>query len=324
MPETVHIDQLLRAYRTTTAAPPPARRLRFTGVGDRDVYNVSAPFAGPDGTTLLAGRVEQRSDERSETVLFRREDDGTWSPLPGAARPALQDPFAFTHRGAVHLGGVEVLPGVLPDGAPTLRYRTVVLRLDRTDRPTPAFTGPWGMKDLRFAELPDGRLAVLTRPQGGEDGRGRIGLTVVGSLAALTLEAVAAAPRLEHLFLPEEWGGVNQVTPLPDGTLGLLAHVARFDDAGDRHYYPVAFVLDPVDRRHTAPRLLFERGDLPVGPSKRPDLVDVVFPGALVPRDGGVTVWCGVGDAEAFEVDLPPVFDPLPPAGPGHAAPAAG
>lgn len=307
MPPTARIDALLAAHRASGPAPTAARRLRFAGVGHRDVYNVSAPFAGPDGTVLLAGRVEDRADERSETVLFTRDDSGTWVPAPGTARPALQDPFTFSHRGVTHLGGVEVVEAALPDGAPTLRYRTVVLELADPARPVRAFTGPWGMKDLRFADLPDGRLAVLTRPQGAADGRGRVGVTVVPSLAALTVADVHAAPRLTHLFLPEEWGGVNQASPLPDGTLGLLGHVARFDDAGHRHYYPIAWTLDPVTRRYTPPRMLFERRDLPAGPAKRPDLVDVVFPGALVHRAGGVTVFCGVGDAEAYEVDLGPV-----------------
>lgn len=311
MTTTARVDDLLAAHRASGATPTATRRLRFAGVGDRDVYNVSAPFAAPDGTLLLAGRVEDRADERSETVLFARDDAGVWTPVPGAARPALQDPFTFDHQGVTHLGGVEVVDAALPDGSPTLRYRTVVLRLADPARPEPAFTGPWGMKDLRFADLPDGRLAVLTRPQGGADGRGRIGVTVVPSLADLTTADVDAAPRLEHLFLPDEWGGVNQATPLPDGTLGLLGHLARFDDAGHRHYYPIAWTLDPITARHTAPRMLFERRDLPAGPAKRPDLVDVVFPGALVPRDGGATVFCGVGDAEAYEVDLGPVHAPL-------------
>lgn len=311
MSTTVRTDHLLRAHRASGAAPVAVRRLRFAGVGDRDVYNVSGPFRGPDGARLLAGRVENREDERSETVLFAQDHDGTWRPAPGTARPALQDPFVFEHHGVTHLGGVEVVEFPGPDGNPTLRYRTVVLRLADPARPAPAFTGPWGMKDLRFADLPDGRLAVLTRPQGGPDGRGRIGVAVVPSLADLTIADVDAAPRLAHLFHPEEWGGVNQATPLPDGTLALIGHLARFDDAGHRHYYPIAWTLDPVTRRHTAPRMLFERRDLPPGPAKRPDLVDVVFPGASVGREGGVTVLCGVSDAEAYEVDLDHVHEPL-------------
>lgn len=310
--ETVRVDHLLSAYRGTGTAVRAARRLRFAGVDGRDVYNVSAPFRAPDGAVLLAGRVEDRADERSETVLFARDDAGTWCPVPGAARPALQDPFVFGHAGVPHLGGVEVVEAVGPDGDPTARYRTVVLRLADLARPEPAFTGPWGMKDLRFADLPDGRLAVLTRPQGGPDGRGRIGLAVVDSLAALTIADIEEAPRLERLFRPDEWGGVNQAVVLPDGTLGLLGHVARFDTAGDRHYYPMAFRLDPATLRHTAPELLFERRDLPPGSAKRPDLADVVFPGALVPAPGGVTAYCGVGDAEAYEVDLPAPFPVAP------------
>jgi hypothetical protein len=310
MPPTVRTEQLLAVYRHTGTRPRAARRLVFDGVGDRDVYNVSAPFTGPDGARLLAGRVEHREDERSETVVFALGTDGVWRPLPGAARPALQDPFVFRHDGATHLGGVEVVEvadAPLPDGRPTLRYRTVVLRLSDPGHPVPAFAGPWGMKDLRFAELDDGRLAVLTRPQGGADGRGRIGVTVVPSLAALSLADVAAAPRLEDLFATDEWGGVNDVTLLAHGTLGLLGHIARFDAGGDRHYYPMAFELDPGTLAYTPPRLLFERADLPVGPSKRPDLADVVFPGAMVQRHDGVTVYCGAGDAEALEVDLDPV-----------------
>lgn len=306
VPETARIDTLLARHRAAGRPPARARRLRFTDVDGRDVYNVSAPFPGPGGLPLLAGRVERRDDERAETVLFTVCADGSWAPLPGAARPALQDPFVFAHRGATHLGGVEIVEDLGADG-PTLRYRTVVLRLDDPAAPVPAFTGPWGMKDLRFAELADGRLAVLTRPQGGADGRGRIGVTTVASLAALTLDDVAAAPRLETLFLPEEWGGVNQASVRPDGRLDLLGHIARFDEAGDRHYYPIAFVLDPVSRAHTTPRMLFERRDLPDAPAKRPDLVDVVFPGAVVPRPGGVTVLCGVGDAATFAVDLGPL-----------------
>jgi hypothetical protein len=308
MPPFARVDDLLQAHRAGGRIPEATRRLVFAGVGERDVYNVSAPFTGPAGWPLLAGRVERRADEQSETILFERGPDRAWRPLPGAARLPLQDPFVFEHDGATHLGGVEV-EHTGPDGTGALRYRTAVHRLEDPGAPAPAFLGPWGMKDLRFAELPDGRLVVLTRPQGGADGPGRIGVTTVPSLADLTIAAVDSAPRLEHLFAPDEWGGVNQATALGDGSLGLLAHIARFDAAGHRHYFPVAFVLDPVSRRHTRPRLLFERDDLPPGPAKRPDLHDVVFPGALVSREGGVTVFCGVGDAEAFEVDLGPVFD---------------
>ena len=44
-----------------------------------------------------------------------------------------------------------------------------------------ALTGPPKMKDIRFLQLLDGRILVLTRPQGERGGRGRIGFCVVDS-----------------------------------------------------------------------------------------------------------------------------------------------
>ena len=305
MSSTVRIEQLLTDHRASGPRLAGAVRLVFEGVGDRDVYNVSVPFEAPGlpGSRVIAGRVESRDSELSTVVLFA-EDAGVWRPVPGAARPELQDPFTFTVHGARYLGGVEIDVPPADDPSGELRYRTIVLRCDDVTELVPVFDGPWGMKDLRFGELPDGRVAVVTRPQGGADGRGRVGVTVVDAVESLTLADIAAAPRLEGLFLPEEWGGVNQVDVLEDGRLDVLAHIARFDEDGGRHYYPISFEIDPVGLTWTAPTMLFERGDLPAGQSKRPDLRDVVFPGGRERRDGRTSVICGAGDAETWWVDL--------------------
>lgn len=303
MSSTAPIDMLLAAHRSTAGGVRTARRLVFEGVGDRDVYNVSVPFEDPaqPGRRLIAGRVEERSSEHS-TVVFFAETDGVWRPVPGAARLVLQDPFVVVLAGVTYVGGVEIDEPT--DGTGELRYRTIVLRCDSVADLEPVFCGPWGMKDLRFGELPDGRVAVLTRPQGGADGRGRIGVTVVGSLERLTVADVESAPRLEGLFLAEEWGGANQVDVLVDGRLDVLGHIARFDADGGRHYYPMTFVVDPVALTWSPPRILFERQDLPEGEAKRPDLRDVVFPGGREARDGTTTLVCGVGDAETWWVEL--------------------
>ena len=62
--------------------------------------------------------------------------------------------------------------------------------------------------------------------------------------------------------------------------------------------------LDPVGLEHTAPRILFERRDLPPGEAKRPDLADVVFPGWVDTAAPAPTVYCGVSDAEAYRVQV--------------------
>lgn len=305
MSSTAQIDQLLAEHRAAGPRLDGATRLVFEGVGERDVYNVSVPFEAPGlpGSRVLAGRVETRDSEQS-TVVFFTEEEGVWQPVPGAARLDLQDPFVFAVRGTRYLGGVEIQVPDVGDLVGEIRYRTIVLRCDDLTELVPVFDGPWGMKDLRFGELPDGRVAVVTRPQGGADGRGRIGVTVVDAVESLTVADIERAPRLEGLFLPEEWGGVNQVDVLDDGRLDVLAHIARFDDQGGRHYYPITFEIDPVALSWTAPQMLFERGDLPDGESKRPDLRDVVFPGGRERRDGRTSVICGVGDAETWWVSL--------------------
>lgn len=305
MSATARVEQLLADHRASGARPRAVERLVFEGVGARDVYNVSVPFDDPGlpGRRVIAGRVEERDSERS-TVVFFAEDGEVWRPVPGSARPRLQDPFAFEVHGVRYVGGVEIAEPDPADGSTELRYRTIVLRCDDLVELVPVFDGPWGMKDLRFGELPDGRVVVVTRPQGGLDGRGRIGVTVVDSVERLTLADVARAPRLDGLFLEEEWGGVNQVDVLDDGRLDVLAHIARFDADGGRHYYPVTFEIDPVGLTWTPLRMLFERGDLPAGESKRADLWDVVFPGGCLRHDGVTSVVCGVGDAETWRVEV--------------------
>ncbi|MEV1131847.1 DUF1861 family protein [Agromyces sp. NPDC049794] len=304
MGRTVTTERLLAEYRRNAAVPLAVERLSFDGVGDRDVYNPSGIFTDASGRELLAGRVEERTSEWSKVVVFERAG-GVWQVVPDAAALDLQDPFVFHHAGTRYLGGVEITEVEGEGGTPVFAWRTVVMDHSDMSRPATAFTGPWGMKDLRFVDLADGRLGVFTRPQGSEDGRGRIGFTTVDSLAALTIDDVAAAPRLERLFVPEEWGGVNHAWLLDDGRLGVLGHIAAFDDDGARHYYPISFAFDPATSEVIDPRILFERRDLPDGPAKRADLHDVIFPGwADVAHDPQLVV-CGASDAEVFAVGLP-------------------
>lgn len=223
----------------------------------------------------------------------------------------LQDPFVSVHGGVLHLGGVEIVED--PQGLPgnPFQYRTVIMEAPSLRAARTVFTGPWGMKDIRLVDTQDGRLGVFTRPRKGADGRGRIGFTVIDSMADLTVELVQSTPRLADLFIAEEWGGVNHASLLDDGRIGILGHIATLDDEGNRHYYPMSFVLNPVDVTWTEPYVLFERLDLPAGESKRRDLVDVVYPGGWAWDRRRATVYCGAGDAEAYQVTIPNPFPEL-------------
>jgi hypothetical protein len=296
---------LLEQYRRSGDKPFQAEKLTFAGIGGKDVYNITAPFQD-NGETVVAGRVESRDSEQSEIVFFVRSPSGEWVPKSGAPVLSLQDPFHTRINGELILGGVETFPHPEREG---LGWRTVFYRGADLGGLRRFFDGPDYMKDLRLVQLKDGRIGVFTRPQGVKGGRGKIGYTTAAALEDLTHELVAEAPLLEGLFLDEEWGGCNEIHVLSNGLLGVLGHIARFDEQRNRHYYPMVFVFDPENREFTDMRIIAERSDFADGPAKRPDLVDVVFSGGLIRKaDGTADLYAGVSDAEAHKITISDPF----------------
>ncbi|MDZ7542959.1 DUF1861 family protein, partial [Clostridium perfringens] len=168
------------------------------------------------------------------------------------------------------VGGVEIFPD--PEKEDTLKWRTIFYKGKNIQSLERFFVGPDGMKDLRLAQLLDGKIAVLTRPQGEKGGRGKIGFTIINSLNELTIEVVNESPLLNGLFIDEEWGGANEARPLDSSTLGILGHIACFDNDGNRHYYPMTFKLDINTLKVSEQKLIAIRKDFKPGEAKRPDL----------------------------------------------------
>lgn len=303
--------ELLARLAAESAGPRAAGKIAFVGVGEHDVYNITAPFFF-DGQTLIAGRVESRFTESSTLVLFRRGRDGTWHPCPGApVLPGLQDPCVTTINGELILGGVR-FPVPLPDGRNGWRmefYRG--RRLSGLER---FLTGPDHMKDIRLICLPDGRVAVFNRPQGEVGGRGKIGLTLARSLDELSAKVIVEAPLLEAQHPDSEWSGANEIHVLRDGRLGVLGHIACWDEQETRHYYPMVFAVHPDTRRASALRIIARRCDFPEGPAKRPDLADVLFSGGLLRHGNGTaTLFAGLSDAEAGYLRMDDPMAPFEP-----------
>lgn len=279
-------------------------KLVFSGVGGRDVYNITAPFqAGEE--TVIGGRVEARDTELAEAVFFA-ERDGVWRPLAGVRTFAkLQDPCVARVAGEWVVGGVE-FPVRLADGE--VGWRMQFYRGKRLEELEPLLTGPERMKDIRLVELADGRVGVFSRPQGAMGGRGTIGFTAVDGLEALDAQVIEQAPLLGGQFRAEEWGGANEAHLLRNGRIGVLGHIACMDAAG-KHYYPMVFSLDPETGERTSPRIIAARKYFPEGAPKRPDLVDVIFSGGLQRQaDGTATLYAGISDAEAARIDMPDPF----------------
>lgn len=273
-------------------------KLVFKGISGMDVYNITAPLLD-QGEQFILGRVEPRASEFSQILAFRQRD-GEWVVADEIPPLELQDPFWSRIHGQLVVGGVEVFPHPTKPG--WLGWRTKLYR-GRNLRELEHFaSGPDMMKDIRLAELPDGTIAVFTRPQGDPGGLGTIGYTQISSLDELNPETIQRAELLEQ-FIAEEWGGANEVHVLEGGQLGVLGHIACFDQDRARHYYAMAFTFDPVTREPGPMRIIATRRDFPPGESKRPDLQDVIFSGGLA-RTGEDRAWlyAGLSDAEAGRV----------------------
>ncbi|MDQ6420345.1 DUF1861 family protein [Paenibacillus sp. LHD-117] len=297
-------SELLAAYRAGGGKAGQAEKIVFDGMGDRDVYNIAAPFED-EGELVIAGRVESRDSEESEIWFFIRRGE-KWVPKDGAPVFKLQDPFHTRIGGLLVFGGVQTFPH--PEVENALSWRTVFYKGDGIASLERFYEGPDQMKDLRLVELADGSVGVFTRPQGSKGGRGKIGYTAVPSLERLTKEVVLEAPLLEQ-FLDEEWGGANEIHLLANGKLGVLGHVACFDERGDRHYYPMVFAYDPLTGAYTEMSLVAERADFVEGPTKRDDLKDVVFSGGIVRLpEGKAELYAGISDAEAQKIEIEDPF----------------
>lgn len=305
VPRSCH--ELLTDYRELKSplAASEGESLRFSGVGSKDVYNITAPFVW-NGQTHLLGRVEARDTEHSEIVFFQSVDS-VWEPVSSIAPlEGLQDPCVTFVDGDLILGGVK-FPVDLADG--TVGWRMEFYRGDSTGRLTHCFTGPDKMKDIRLKQLADGRIAILTRPQGVRGGRGKIGFVIAESFREMTAAMIEDAPLFENQFLDSEWGGANEVHLLENGHLGVLGHVASFDEQEHRHYYPMVFSVNPLNAETSELRIIAERQDFPAGPSKRPDLVDVIFSGGLVRNgDGRALLYAGLSDAAAAFIAIKDPF----------------
>ena len=151
----------------------------------------------------------------------------------------------------------------------------------------------------------------MTRPQGNifangkcyEAGRGKIGYTILHSLNELTPEAILEATIFNDQFILEEWGGCNQLFMLDDGNVGILSHIARFDEAGNRHYYSSAFCMNPQTGEHTPMKLIAVRDNFALGAAKRKDLTDVIFSGGLERnKNKKAMLYCGVNEYLSFDL----------------------
>lgn len=282
------------------------QRIRFEGVGGRDVYNITSTFVD-QGELIIAGRVEDRDTEFSEVIFFRQDGD-VWVPHPDYSPYAMQDPFFTWIKGELVLGGVRVIADPMhPKNI--VAWVTEYYRGKDIASLTLFLMGPYHMKDLRLIELASGEIGVITRPQGYKGGRGKIGFFKVGSVEEITINNIYNAPLFLDQFTDEEWGGANEPHLLKNGLVGVLGHIACYDANDSRHYHAMTFAFNPETMEKTSMKIIARRSNFPEGPSKHLDLADVIFSGGLVRQSGGLAdLYVGASDAEAYKIEIPDPF----------------
>lgn len=276
-----------------------ARKIIFLGVDGYDVYNISVAFSCA-GKEYIAGRVEKRDTEFSMVRFFEKTGDNEYTAVfPEMMFTNFQDPFVTFIDGNLVLGGVQIIADPLvPDRI--VSWHTCFYK--GADIPSLRLfaIGPSHMKDIRLCGLPGGKVACFTRPQGIAGGKGKIGYIEFDNLDAVNGESMLQAKIYDTHFLPEEWGGTNDIHLLSNGLLGVMGHIARHDEEG-LHYQSMCFLFDPASRTHSPVKIVACRKDMSSGPSKRPDLKDVLFTGGIVRnKDGTATLYTGVSDCEAY------------------------
>ncbi|MGY3748798.1 DUF1861 family protein [Vagococcus acidifermentans] len=295
----IAIDELLATHRKKQQIGH-AENIVFKGVGEKDVYNITAPFR-LSGKEVIAGRVESRESEISEIRFFSQCDStDEWHPVAPSLSLPLQDPFVTKIGNELIIGGVQA---EFDDEGKNPKWRTNLYLLTDFTSVDHIFSGPYGMKDIRLAELGNGQIIVLTRPQGGAAGRGKIGVNIIEKLSDLSMAVIDAAVLLEDQFNDEEWGGANEIY-VDDGRVCVLGHIAKFDTDGDRHYYAMTFELDSTYKKMIRPQIIAERRDFLPGPAKRDDLKDVVFSGGLVMTGETAVLYAGISDAAAQKLTI--------------------
>lgn len=303
-----HCTELLRMFEEKEALRS-GEKLRFSGVGENDVYNISEPFR-IGNATVIAGRVEMREAWADSHIVFFKEEKGVWVPVEGAPILRLEDGFATYIGDETIFGGVEVYSKSAMDDFRNVGYRTVFYRGRDLSSLQKFATGPDMMKDIRLASLTNSRIGVCTRPQGGSSGKGEIGYVEMQCLEDLNAQNILDARIIKNQFTPEEWGGANELHPLQDGKIGVIGHIAYLDAQGGKHYYAMSFVYNPETHRASPIEIIATRKNFPIGDEKTSELADVVFPGGLVRHgDGTATLYAGLSDAEVGKVILSDPFN---------------
>lgn len=285
---------------------PIGRLLEVRGIGSSEIAYNPAVIVQKNvnkiahGVNIIAARIESLNSNwlnpklYDPHIMFFTSLDDRLVPIPDTPIfRQYEDPWAAWLNGSngkpqLLFGGVKVdYSGSKPVITTKLHLAPSVQQLN----PNVPFTEIRGMKDVRFTELPNGQLAVFTRPTEGEAFPGRIGLIIIDNLNDIkNPETVRNAKLLKFNFESFCKIGANEAYfAEKTGLLHVFFHIATtdgndFDDENSPiHYAGYEFEVDPKTAFDgvITPSLVAKRSDFPenTGNSKGARFNDVLFPG---------------------------------------------
>src|SRR5680860_74246 len=280
--------------------------LKVQGIGaDEIAYNPAVIVQKntnkiASGVNIVAARVENLNSNWLDPKLydphimfFTRQDD-LLVPIPNT--PIFyqyEDPWATWLIGKdgkpqLLFGGVKVDRNY---GSPIITTQLHLAPSVQELNPDHPFAEIRGMKDVRFTQLPNGQLVVLTRPISGEAYPGRIGLKIIDSLDDIkNPETFRNVKLLKFNFNSFYKIGANEAFYIEKTEfLHVFCHIAtvdgnNFDDLSRYiHYAGYEFKVNPKSPFNNAitPSLIAKRSDFPENTknSKGSRFNDVLFPG---------------------------------------------
>lgn len=302
-------SELLKEFkqREKKEKMPLGEKLEFRGVGDKDVYNITAPFE-VDGITYILARVESRDSQTdTESMFFVKEGD-YWIPDKNKPIFTMQDPFFTKIDDEIIVGGVETFPDPNSEDTDKLAWKTIFYKGKNLNDLEKFAEGPERMKGIRIIKLPNGKIGVFTRPgyiySREEDGiGGKIGYIEIDSIDELNnKEIINKAKIIEGLFTEEEWGGVSELYLLDDDNkIGVLGHIACFENKKEKNkcYYGMTFSFDLESEQASGEKIISTAECFGKGEAKREGLRNVFYPGGLKIENNEVILYGGLRDAGA-------------------------
>lgn len=312
---------LLRDFenKKNERSTPKGVKLKFLGVEldnegkSKDVYNPTPPFL-LNGEMVMVARVEPRKYDprivKPKICFFKQTKEHEWSKITVENAPVfeLEDPFVANVNGEIILGGVEVSLSLQESED---SYRVIFNIGNKIDNFKQFAVGPERMKDIRIIELKNGHIGVFTRPQGEKNGRGKICYIELDNIEDLKVPDNLKKAKVVELFSSHEWGGANQLHLLDDGKIGVIGHIACFDEENlsgkepNKNYYAMAFIFDPQTGTSSPVKIIAARDNFPPGEAKKPNLENVIFVGGIKKDpDDQWYLYAGLGDIESGKVPI--------------------